>query len=303
MPRRRRRRGTFLVAGADSEVGSAVLRHLESIGQPAVGTTRRRENLGPDRAWLDLADFDEAWEPPAGTIAACICAARSRLADCAADPVGTWFLNVDQTTRLVTRLAQRGIYTLFLSSNQVFNGEQPLIGPRAPLCPVSEYGRQKAAAEGQLMAAAAAEGAGWGVLRLSRVLGPATPTIANWARSAIRGEPIRAFTDMVLAPVPIEVVAGAVYHLLAEAATGIFQLSGARDVTYAHFGRVLLEALNLSPTLVRETLAASLGLPIGSVPSHTTLESGEIRDRFGLRVPDVPAVARSLARELTLMAG
>jgi dTDP-4-dehydrorhamnose reductase len=289
-----KRPGGFLVVGADSEVGSSVLRHLTLIGRRAVGTTRRKEMLGPDQLWLDLAALDEGWAPPDGTTAACICAARSRLAECAADPSGTSVLNVDQTARLATRLSQLSIYTLFLSSNQVFDGEQPFVAPEVPPCPVSEYGRQKAAAEVQIMAAGN-QGGGAGVLRLSRVLGPVTPTTAKWAAAVMRREPINAFADMVLAPVPIEVVAAAVCHLLAEAATGIFQLSGPHDVSYAEFARALAGAMQGHPELVREVSAASAELPPGSTPRHTTLDSTELRDRYGIVPPDAPATARLLA--------
>ena len=293
-------RGTVLVVGGDSEVGAAVLRYSASIAQPAVGTTRRRENLGPDRAWLDLAEFDETWAPPAGTTAACICAARARLADCEADPPGTWSLNVDQIARLAARLAQLGIYTLFLSSNQVFNGESPLVEPGAPTCPVSEYGRQKAAAEAQVVAVAAATGGCSSVLRLSRVVGPTTPTIANWAGAAQRGAPIMGFSDMVLAPVPIDVVARAVCQLMADAATGVFQLSGPRDVSYADFARIFVAHLGRGSELVREVSAASAELPPGSTPRHTTLASTELADRYGVMAPDVPETVRLLARAFKL---
>jgi dTDP-4-dehydrorhamnose reductase len=293
-----KRRESFLVVGADSEVGSAVLRHLVSFGRCAVGTTRRKERLGPDHLWLDLADLDERWSPPEGTTAACICAARSRLADCAADPSGTSFLNVDQTTRLATRLSQLGIYTLFLSSNQVFDGQHPLVAPQAPVRPVSEYGRQKAAAEAKIMAAGV-EGGGAGILRLSRVLGPATPTTAKWTAAVLRREPINAFSDMVLAPVPIEVVAAAVCHLLADAPTGIFQLSGPQDVSYAEFARALIGALEAHPKLVREVSAASAELPLGSTPCYTTLDSTELRARYGIVPPDASATARLLVSGLS----
>jgi len=293
-----KRRESFLVVGADSEAGSAVLRHLATLGQPALGTTRRRENLGPDHPWLDLADLDERWSPPEGTTAAVICAARSRLADCAADPSGTSFLNVDQTTRLATRLSQLGIYTLFLSSNQVFDGQHPLVAPRTPVCPVSEYGRQKAAGEAKIMVAGA-EGGGAGILRLSRVLGPATPTTAKWAAAVLCGEPINAFSDMVLAPVPIEVVASAVCHLLADSATGTFQLSGPQDVSYAEFARALVGALDGPLELVREQSSASADLPVGSTPRHTTLDSTELRARYGIAPPDASSTARLLASGLS----
>ena len=297
MPGAQMPRESFLVVGSDSEVGSSLLRHLTSHGRRAVGTTRRKENLGPRQVWLDLAAFDEDWAPPDGTTAACICAARSRLADCAADPRGTAFLNVDQTVSLATRLSQLGIYTLFLSSNQVFDGQHPFVAPDAPVCPVSEYGRQKAAAEAQVMPVCA-DGGGGGVLRLSRVLGPATPTTAKWATALGRREPIVAFPDMMLAPVPIEVVATVVCHLMTEAVTGVFQLSGPQDVSYVEFARVFAVALGGSPGMVREASAASAELPLGSTPRHTTLDSRQLRDRYGVTPPDAATTARLLARAL-----
>lgn len=294
MPSARVPHGTFLVVGGDSEIGAAVLRHLASSGQPAIGTTRRKESLGSDRLRLDLADFDERWAPPAGTVAACICAARARLPDCAADPLGTSFVNVDQTTLLAQRLSQIGVYTLFLSSNQVFDGQHAFVPSQAPVCPISEYGSQKATAEAQIMAACA-EGGGAGVLRLSKVLGPATPTMARWATSIRSGIPVEAFPDMVLAPLPIDLVAAAVCHLMFDAAMGVFQLSGPQDVSYAEFARLLVGALDGSPELVREVSAASADLPVGSIPRHTTLDSTELGARCGIVPPDAPATARLLA--------
>ncbi|HXW78018.1 MAG TPA: sugar nucleotide-binding protein, partial [Acidimicrobiales bacterium] len=279
--------GAFLVVGGDSEIGAALLDHLARYGQTAVGTTRRRERLGDDRLWLDLSDFDESWAPPSGIKAACVCAARSRLADCAADPSGSWALNVDQTARLVARLSRLGIYTLFLSSNQVFDGKIAFVPPDAPVNPVSEYGRQKAAAEERVLTAGASSHQGTAVLRLSRVLGPVTPTVASWASALRRGEHVTAFSDMVLAPVPVELVAQAAHSLMTDSAAGIFHLSGTQDVPYSHFARALALRLGRSPSLVREVSAATAGLPPGSTPSHTTLDSALLRDRYHLTPPDL----------------
>lgn len=291
-----KRPGAFLVVGSDSELGSAILDHLAVEGRAAVGTTRRKENLGPDRVWLDLENFDDSWAAPTGTTAACICAARSRLADCAADPSGTWSVNVEHTARIVKRLSELGIYSLFLSSNQVFDGQRPLVPPHAGVSPVSEYGRQKAAAEVRVLASAS-EGR-CAVLRLSRVVGPNTPTFARWASAVVRDEQITAFSDMVLAPLGIDLVAEVISHLLCDAATGTFQLSGPEDVSYADFARAFVASLGCRPELVGEMSALSAGLPPGSAPLHTTLDSTELLERYGTHIPSPLSTATMLAAHL-----
>ncbi|HTW05920.1 MAG TPA: sugar nucleotide-binding protein [Acidimicrobiales bacterium] len=292
-------RGTWLIVGGDSEIGGSLLKRLAAAGRAALGTTRRRDQVGPGRVWLDLSELDEDWAPPLHTTAACLCAARSRLADCAADPAGSWNVNVDQTAMLVARLSELGIYTLLLSTNQVFDGTVPRVPPDAPVRPVSEYGRQKAAVEARVLGLATSGGAGTGILRLSRVLSTTTATTARWASSLARGEPVTAFYDMVLAPVPIGLVAEAVQHLMADTAGGIFQLSGPEDVSYAEFARALAASFGHAPELVHEeSAAAAADLPTGSCPRHTTLDSSELQRRYGLTVPKYSETADQLARAI-----
>ncbi|HUB71436.1 MAG TPA: sugar nucleotide-binding protein [Acidimicrobiales bacterium] len=285
----------YLVIGADSEVGGAVVRQLESRGRRVVATTRRADRLGPGLAHLELEDV-ESWRPPQGTTAACLCAGRVRLADCAEDPIGTRAINVESTTKLLDLLGQLGIYTLFLSSNQVFNGSVPRVPSDSSFSPVSEYGRQKVAVEEHLLRAMQA-GQRAGILRLSRVLGPGTSTTSKWARGLLAGERVFAFSDMVLAPVPLDIVALAVSALLDERASGVFQLSGPADVSYADFARCMALALGAEAGLVEENSAANADLPAGSAPLHTTMDSQELERRYRLAVPDAHSTARLIAAQ------
>src|SRR5438128_259674 len=115
----------WLLVGGDSEIGAATFRALGVQKLPVATTTRRPERAALDRLILDLASPLEDWQPPAGTCAACIFAAVARLTDCSADPPGSANVNVTQTLALIDRLLARGIYVLFLSTNQVFDGNIP----------------------------------------------------------------------------------------------------------------------------------------------------------------------------------
>jgi dTDP-4-dehydrorhamnose reductase len=276
----------FLIVGGESEIGAAAFAALESQGRAAVATTRRSDLVGRNRPFLDLADSLVGWESPADVTSACVCAAVARLADCAADPQKSAHINVTQTLTLVEKLLRRGIYVLFLSTNQVFNGRVAQVPPDTPHSPVSEYGRQKARTEAVLLEHMA-RGAPIGVLRLAKVVSPRMPLLQRWIADLARGKPIGAFSDMTLAPTHIASVCSAIGALLTARASGVFQLTGPRDVSYAEVGRFLAGKLGVEPSLVQVMSARAAGLPEGATPLHTTLDSSELHNLFGLDAPDV----------------
>jgi dTDP-4-dehydrorhamnose reductase len=283
----------FLIVGGDSEIGGAAFAALKSKDHAVAATTRHRERVAGDRLFLDLGASLEGWEPPPGATSACVCAAVARLADCAADPQASAHINVSQTLTLIDKLLRRGVYVLFLSTNQVFDGRVPQVPLGAPHSPVSEYGRQKARTESAL-SDYVARGAPVGILRLAKVVSPHMALLQRWIADLARGEPISAFTDMTLAPTPMASVAGAISSLLGERASGIFQLTGPRDVSYADVGRFLARKLGVDPSLVQAASARAAGLPEGATPRHTTLDSSGLRDRFGVEVLDVWQVIESV---------
>ena len=243
--------------------------------------------MSADRPLLDLAAPLDGWEPPAGTRSACIFAAVARLAACADDPAGSAHINVTQTLTLIERLVARGIYVLFLSTNQVFDGNTPNVPADAPTCPISEYGRQKARVEAALREHMH-RGAPVAILRLAKVVSRRMPLIDGWIEALSAGRPVRAFHDMTLAPTPTAMVSAAIGALMEGRASGIYQLTGPRDVTYAELGRFVASPSRCRPSARRpETSAFEAGLPQGATPRHTTLDSSALRDRYGLDVPDV----------------
>jgi dTDP-4-dehydrorhamnose reductase len=276
----------FLVVGGDSEIGAAAFRAMKAQGKSVAATTRHRERVAPDRPFLDLAAPLDGWTLPPGTQAVCLCAAIARLADCANDPHGSAHINVVQTLALAEQFLARSIAVLFLSTNQVFDGRTPYQRAEALHSPISEYGHQKARAEGALLRQME-NGAPVAILRLAKVMSDTMPLIGGWIKDLTSAKPIRAFNDLALAPTPTDLVCTAIGALLQDRARGIFQLTGPRDVTYADIGRFLAGYLGAEPKLVNETSAREAGLPEGATPLNTTLDSTIMRMHYGLEVPDV----------------
>jgi dTDP-4-dehydrorhamnose reductase len=288
--------GSLLLVGGDSEIGGSTARHLRDLGIPVVATTRRHECIAADRPFLDLALPLAEWRPPPDTRAACILAAVPRLQACEEDPAGSAFINVTQTIALGEKLLGSGISVLFLSTDKVFDGKRPHMRSDAPLCPVSEYGRQKARVEAALRTHMNV-GAPVAILRLAKVVSPGMPLLRQWIAAFAAGEPVRAFSDMRMAPVPAAIVGAAIAGLLDQAVPGVFQLTGPRDVSYAEVAVHLARTSGADARrLVMPVSARSAGMLEGSTANHTTLDSAAIRERLGIIVPDPWAVIDDLAK-------
>ncbi len=283
----------WLLVGGDSEIGAATRRFLQAQGIASAATTRRPERVAGDRPFLDLSRPLDDWEPPAGTRAACICAAIARIADCDADPQGSFEVNVTQTGALADRLLARDIPVLLLSTNQVFDGTVPNVAADAPTCPVTEYGRQKARAEAAFRGHME-RGAPAAILRLAKVVSPDMPLIRGWMDALAGGNAIRAFSDMTMAPAETATVAAAIAALMQDAASGLFQLTGPRDLSYADIGRHIAQRVDADPDLVMEGRTSDAGLPGGSARSHTTLDSSRLREAYGIGAPDVNEIIDAL---------
>jgi dTDP-4-dehydrorhamnose reductase len=275
-----------LVVGADGMIGGALLRRLRSLGRPALGTSRRHELPGQVRH-LDLAQPPATWDGPPVSVAY-LCAAVARLDACRRDPEGSARVNVEGTCRLAAALAATGAFVVYLSTNQVFDGTVPNRRPEEAPCPQSEYGRQKAAAEQQIARLGTAA-----VLRLTKVFGESVPLFAGWAAALRRGERIRPYADMWMAPLPVSCVTTVLQRLGRLGRPGIYHLSGGRDVTYAEAARLAVQLLDADEALIEPVVTRETDPSAEAPPRHTTLDMAGLPQRVGLALPDVYATIRA----------
>jgi dTDP-4-dehydrorhamnose reductase len=267
-----------LVIGADGAIGSAVAARLEAAGT-AVARTSRRGHLADIP--LDLAALPAAWSPPPGISAAILCAAVTSTEACRDRPDEARRVNVEGTLELGRRLADAGARIVFLSTNLVFDGSAPFTPATAARCPRTAYGRMKAEAEERLLALG-----GTTVIRLTKVIDRTLPVIDRWRDSLGREEPIRPLTDLVMAPVSLDLATTVIAAAAREPLGPILQVSACADVSYAEVATRLALRWRAAPGLVLPTTAAELGLAIEYLPRHTTLDASAVRDKIGIEPPD-----------------
>lgn len=278
----------ILVVGGDSLVGSWLAAYLRARGDRVVETSRRADRVAAGALKLDLAADPASWPALPPLRGAVLCAAIARLQDCEQDPAGSRQVNVEGVAALAHRLVAAGMPTVFLSTDKVYDGQRPQRRREEPTCPTTEYGRQKAAAE-------AAMPAGATVLRLSKVVSPTLELFRGWSRELAAGRPITPFSDLMLAPVPVELVAQTIARLIDERRVGLFHLTGARDVSYVEAARALAARLGSDPVLIQPR-SSNVGPP--PVP-YTALDMSIERDLWGLAAPDPESTLRQLAQAVS----
>ncbi len=233
----------ILIVGGDSFIGRALGRKHAESGDTVTYTTRRGSTGAIP---LDLRNVPADWQVLGRVDVAYLCAAVARVDECEKDPVSARAVNVDGTLSVARALLGGGAFVVLLSTNYVFSDANPRPAPSDPVCPVTEYGRQKAAAERGL-AEIPGEKA---VVRLTKVLGRDSPLIDRWVRALETGDPVLAFYDVQIAPISLAFVTHALYRIGAERRHGVHHLSGRDDVSYMTVARRLAAKLGVSQVLV-----------------------------------------------------
>lgn len=266
-----------LVVGIDGSVGAALATALAADGWSVAGTSRRGR---PDALPLDLAGgLGEADRLPAAD-AVFLCAAMTRQAECRADPVRAARINRDAPVRLARAAAGGGGRLILLSTSAVFDGRVPRRPAEDAPCPLNEYGRLKAEAEAGVLAE------GGTVVRLTKILHRGLPLFRDWSERLGRKEPVEAFADLFLAPIPLDHAVDGLIRIGRSAAGGIFQLSATHDIAYAEAARHIARGLGVPEDLVRDATAAAAGIPAADRPASTSLDAGRAARLFNLPPPD-----------------
>lgn len=263
--------GRFLIVGGDGLIGAALREAIVSKNAMATCTSMRRD--APEGTlFLDLLDQAsvEALDVSRFDIAY-ICAGLSTYADVDANPSVSRSINVINTLRLCERLMAAGCTVVFLSTAAVFDGESPCPDETDPVCPGTLYGRQKADVETVLMDWAQTGSGRVKIVRLSKVMTANMPLISGWRNLLARGEIITPFMDLKLSPVSLSFAVQGLLTIGMLKLSGIFHISGERDVTYAEIARELLLRWGYAPGLISAISSTDSGVLLSYQPKSPSL--------------------------------
>jgi dTDP-4-dehydrorhamnose reductase len=282
-----------LVVGGDGVIGRALSAALKERGDAVLRTTRRAGH-SPGSEWMAL-DLGSSLPALPDCDVAFFCAAITGFAACRASPQMTERINVSAPVELADTLVSRGSRVILLSTSAVLDCAQPRMRADRPYAPRGTYGSQKAAAErGILMLGSKAT-----VLRLSKVLTPDDERAAAWTRALREKQPVRAFHDHRISPITCAHAVGALLALTDKSEGGIYQASGADDLSYAELASELARRVGAPGRLVQPCPAASAGIPADEITPYTSLDSSRLEQLCGFVPPAaLTVVEQALGRRV-----
>jgi dTDP-4-dehydrorhamnose reductase len=279
-----------LVVGVDGLIGQGLASELRRRGHGVVGTSRRIQQGNNSTIFLDLAAAQLAPMPLVDV--AVICAAMARFSDCRDHYDLTHRVNVEARLALADLASARGGRIIALSSSAVFDCLRPNAKADWNPAPRSAYGRQMAEAEAGILAR------GGAILRSSKVLTDRTGIFPGWIRTFRAGGEVQAFEDHTICPLLLNSVVESVIALIERPNDGIFQVSGASDISYADAARHLANRIGVSEERVVSVRAVEQGIPQSEVMPFTSLDTSRLTALTGFRPPEPAAVIDAAFRQL-----
>ncbi len=264
----------ILVVGGAGLVGDALVRAWEKRGVQVLAADCCPE-LGPGMIRLDMRDENEvrAVLAQVGPGVVAVPAANPHVDYCELHPEETRRVNVAGTLNLARACREHGARMIFYSSDYVFDGCRGAYGEDDAVCPLNEYGHQKAEAEAGVLAADARNL----VIRTASVYGwQIAPK--NFALQVMRklaaGESLQAACDARGSPTYVENLAEVTVELAACGAAGVFHVVGADHLLRHEFALLVARAFGLAEALLHPVSCAQFR-GVAPRPRDAVLRTGK----------------------------
>lgn len=191
--------------------------------------------------------------------------------------------NVEGTQSILDAAKDIGARVVFISSNAVFDGNNPPYAEADPVCPVNYYGELKAEGEKITLAADPANA----VVRPIMMYGwPNEGRRGNlvtfWLGKLEAGEEILAVDDVWSKPLWVEDATKVIWEVIGQKASGIFNVCGSERVSLYQLAAKTAEVFGFPADRVKAVPSSHFG-DIATRPKDTSFDISKIGDVLGVR--------------------
>jgi|688.fasta_scaffold200570_3 dTDP-4-dehydrorhamnose reductase len=202
-------------------------------------------------------------------------------------------INVKQTIKWIKFLTQNGTPIIFPSSSLVYE-ESYLLTEESTTLPKSAYANFKLEVETVLQET----DINVTIPRFTKILSAKQPLIQKWIESLRKKENVKAYFDCQISPLAIDQAVNVLICLALDSKlqnSRLINISGARDVSFFHFAKILAQSLNLNSDLVIPT---DSGGELISKQFFATLQTFKANQLFNFCPQTPEQVVESLKSEI-----
>jgi len=267
-----------LILGGSGLVGSYLLRRAPAEVQ-AVGTWYTRNVVEREPAYrLDLSDYDQVMSVFAVFKPDVVihCAGMNDVDACETETLPARRINVDALGQLCEICHRRKTRLVYISTNAVFDGENPPYREDSERNPVNMYGVLKKGAE-DLVLEPAFEIPRATVIRTMLVYGyPLDGGRGNWFTrvlfAALEEEPLSIVNDTMTQPTYAGALADTIWGLVLREFEGIWHVAGADQLSLHHFANRIADVFGLREIVQHTPVASDFFPTIARRPKDTTFD-------------------------------
>lgn len=294
-----------LVTGANGMVGKLFVERLAAMPDYDVLATARQPSFVGDASCgytqIDLTETRRLTEliHNFGPNTVVNLAAMTNVDQCEVERDGCWRINADAVGQMARACRRVGSRMVQVSTDFVFDGENPLYSetdvPRA----VNFYAKSKIAGENAVRDAGVDA---WAVARPAVVFAARTPSgrgnIALWVREELMaGRTIKVFTDQWRTPTYAPDFAEGLERLVRFGKTGVFNMTGREYLSVNQFAHVIADAFDLDSSLIQESTAADFQ-QTARRPPRTGLITLKAETEIGFRPRSLTEALADLRKQI-----
>jgi dTDP-4-dehydrorhamnose reductase len=263
-----------LVVGSNGVIGRKLIASLSQGDCDVLSASREINSTKDNSIRIDLAKISEdikIIEKQGNFDSAVLCAAINSLTECELDPHATTQININAQVVLTKSLLEFGTKrVLFLSSSRVFDGKSANTSKLAKYSFTTEYGRQKAEAETELLKL----GRAVRVIRLTKVLAEDNVLLRGWVSKLTSGQKIKAFVDVMVSPVTLDDTVKVITEVVESESESVIQFSATDEISYFEMAQFVAKFLRVDERQVIAQNAEEVGeMPV----AHASLECSKFK--------------------------
>lgn len=227
-----------LIVGGTGQIGEVIKKNLDK-SLYAISTTTRHNNkkknnqfyldLEKTKFKIDFTKFDFV----------ILCAAITNISECEYQHLKCKKINYKNTIKLIDLCIKSKCFTIFLSSNAVFDGKKKFYKSTDIRNPISKYGEYKLLVENYIKKLPANKAC---ILRLTKLITDKTTLIQNWKKNAKNKKNIKVFKNKFISPIKIKDLIVAIQRIIENKKSGIFQLGGSKEISYYEYAKKIFSS-------------------------------------------------------------
>jgi dTDP-4-dehydrorhamnose reductase len=198
-------------------------------------------------------------------------------------PQEAWEVNVAGTQNVGNACLRQGAKLIFISSNAVFEGRNPLYAENAPVNPINWYGRLKLEGERWVLSS----GLDNAIIRPILMYGWHLATergnwVTGWINALSRGNRVKVVDDVRSKPLFSQNCAEAIWSVVGLNETGIFHVAGADRVTLHQFACETADVFGFDASLI-DPVPSDFFPEIAPRPPDTSFDTAKMERILGIK--------------------